>query len=93
VASSWFFLSTRTFVSNFRINIQVLDIAKDLYRTPNCSKVVKMLYELSTIHETLKILENLRSKRLGYGLKNSGTVVLFKAGTRYFSHFLIIRRK
>jgi len=29
---------------------------------------------------------------LGYGFKNSGTVVLFQAGARYFSHFLIVQR-
>jgi len=57
VASSWFFLSTRTFVYTFRINIQLLDVAKYVYRTPNCTKVIKMLYELSKIHETLKILK------------------------------------
>jgi hypothetical protein len=41
------------------MNVQVLDIVQFVHWTPNCTKVIQILYELSTMYETLKTLEDL----------------------------------
>jgi len=41
--------------------IQVLDIAHFVNRTPKCTKVIKIFYELSKIYETLKSVKDLIS--------------------------------
>jgi len=43
--------------STFRSIIHVLDIVQFVHRTTNCKNIIKILYELSTIHETLKTVK------------------------------------
>ena len=40
------------------MNIQVLDIAKYVNKTPKFTKVIKILYELSKMCETLKTVKD-----------------------------------
>jgi len=46
------------FNSTFRMNIEILDIVQFVHRTTNCTKLIKLLYELSTMYETLKTVKD-----------------------------------
>jgi len=41
------------------MNIQISDIVQFVHRTPNSTKVVKILYELSTKQKTLKTVRDI----------------------------------
>ena len=52
------------------MNIQVLDIAQYVNRAPTFTKVIKILYELSKMYETLKTVKDLISSSNNSRYKN-----------------------
>jgi len=52
------------------MNIQILDIVHAVHRTPNCKNIIKLLYELSTIYETLKSVKERINSSNNYTYKN-----------------------
>ena len=47
------------FLSTFRMNTQVLDILQFVIGSLNCTKLIKILYDLSTMYETLQTVKDL----------------------------------